>query len=278
MTLRLSGCGWNWDYGAPVENGISRSPLPSAVASLPPSSHYGAIVNYRADHNFSWGFQNRPPIRAHIQDSDDLNAVWKDPITNEGLPNHDAPQIRKDGRFDPVSAPRVFPDHDARCLHLSGDRQFNPPSKLTPGIPTDTPPVFPGYFCESNPQSSSGSVKNSGGQSRSLAPFAALNFCSKAGVAPYVRLVVGAGIATIERCPLASRIMYSPYGASAMNSSGRTSRLRLSCFAMVTNCAIMGFSHVRRAQSRARVAPFTGIHRALLRPSWAGHAVLFVVE
>jgi hypothetical protein len=39
-----------------------------------------------------------------------------------------------------------------------------------------------------------------------------------------------------------------------MNSSGRTSRLRLSCFAMVTTCAIMGFSHSGRAPSSAREA------------------------
>ena len=132
---------------------------------------------------FSRGFQNRPPVLAHIQDSDDLNAVWKQPITNEGFPNHDAPQIRKDSRFDPVSAPGVFPERDARCPHLSGDSHFNPPSKLTPEVPADAPPVFLGNFCESDPQSSIGSVKNSGGQSRSLPPFASRNFCSNAGVA-----------------------------------------------------------------------------------------------
>src|SRR5580765_7923266 len=45
-------------------------------------------------------------------------------------------------------------------------------------------------------------------------------------------------------------MMYSPYGASATKSSGRTRRLRLSCFAIVTKCAIMGFSHtgVRRVK------------------------------
>jgi hypothetical protein len=34
-----------------------------------------------------------------------------------------------------------------------------------------------------------------------------------------------------------------PIGASFTNSSGRTSRLRLSCLAMITDCAIMGLSH-----------------------------------
>ena len=92
-----------------------------------------------------------------------------------------------------------------------------------------------------NPQGSSGSVKNSGGQSSSLAPLASLNLRSKAGVAWYVRLVAGGGIATIDRRPLPSLIMYSPYGASATKSSGRTIRFRLSCFAMVTDCAIMRY-------------------------------------
>jgi len=158
--------------------------MPSQVCSAAVNDIDAYPVKVEVNEGFSGrSLQNGPPVLAHIQDSDDLNAVWKNPITNQGLPHHDAPQIWKDGRLDPVSTPGVFPDCETRRLHLSGHSHFHPMSQLTPEIPADVPPVFPGNFCESNPQSSSGSVKNSGGQSSSLAPFASLNFCSKAGVA-----------------------------------------------------------------------------------------------
>src|SRR5207249_5113448 len=124
--------------------------------------------------------------------------------------NHDAAQIRKNSRFDPVAATRVFPDGDARRPDLAGDDHFNPSPKLAPEVPTDVSPVLPRKLSESNPQSSRGSVKKSGGQSSSLASLASLNFRSRAGVATYERLVLGGGIATMERWPLPSRMMYSP--------------------------------------------------------------------
>src|SRR5439155_25258627 len=114
--------------------------------------------------NAAGRLQNCPGILAHIQDADDLNMRRQHSVTNERFLNHDAPQIRKNSRFDPVAATRVFPDGDARRPDLAGDGHFNPSPKLAPEVPTDVSPVLPRKLSESNPQSSRGSVKKSGGQ------------------------------------------------------------------------------------------------------------------
>ena len=128
-------------------------------------------------------FQDGPGVLAHIQDADDLYVGRQHSVTNERLLNHDTPQVRKNSRFDPVAPARVFSDGDARRPDLACDGHLNAAAKLAPEVTPNVSPVFPGEFRESDLQSSRGSVKKSGGQSSSLAPFASLNFFSRAGVA-----------------------------------------------------------------------------------------------
>src|SRR5437016_871304 len=96
---------------------------------------------------------------------------------------------------------RVFSNGYPSRHNLAGDLHFNPTPKLAPEITTNISPVFPGDFSESDPQSSRGSVKKSGGQSNSVAPFASFSFRSKAVVAANVLLALGGGIAMIESRP-----------------------------------------------------------------------------
>src|SRR5256885_1147591 len=105
-----------------------------------------------------------------------------------------------------MSSAGIFSNQDAGRFDLPGRSHLNPPPKLVPEVTSNASPVFTGDFGESNSQSSRGSVNKSGGQSISLAPLASFSFFSRAGVALYVRLVLGAGIATIERCPFPSRM------------------------------------------------------------------------
>src|SRR6266542_971908 len=127
--------------------------------------------------------QNCPGVLAHIQDADDLNVRGQHSVTNQRFLNHDASQVGKYRRFDPVAPARIFSDCDTRLPDLAGDNHFNAASKLAPEVITNFSPVFAGEFSESNPQSSIGPVKKSGGQSSSLASLASLNFLSRAGVA-----------------------------------------------------------------------------------------------
>ena len=127
--------------------------------------------------------ENGPGVLTHIQDADDLNVCGQHAVTDERLLNQDTPQFRKHRRFDRVSPAWVFSDGDARRPDLACDSHLDAAAELAPEVAANVSPVFPGKFSESNPQSSRGSVKKSGGQSSSLLPTASRNFCSRAGVA-----------------------------------------------------------------------------------------------
>ena len=159
----------------------------------PPSSDYGA-----ARPAFAWlrdyaglaffggragRFEYGPGVLTHIQDADDLYVGRQHSVTNERLLNHNAPQVRKHSRFDRVAPTRVFAYGNARRPELTCDRYLDAASEFAPEVTPDVSPVFPGQFSESDPQSSRGSVKKSGGQSCSLAPTASRNLRSRAGVA-----------------------------------------------------------------------------------------------
>jgi len=133
--------------------------------------------------SFFGPLQNRPGILAHIQNADYQNVRGQHSVTNERMLNHNTAEVRKNSRFNPVAAAGVFSNGDSRGPDLASDSHFNPAPKLAPEVTTNVSPVCLSEFRESNPQSSRGSVKKSGGQSSSLAPFASLNFLSSAGVA-----------------------------------------------------------------------------------------------
>lgn len=120
---------------------------------------------------------------AHVQDPDDLNVRWQHPITNQKFLDHNPTQVRKNSRFDPVTSAWVFAEGNSSSPDLAGECHFNPASKLATGITPNLSPIFLGEISESNPQSSSGSVKKSGGQSSSFAPRTSLSFSSRAAVA-----------------------------------------------------------------------------------------------
>ena len=104
-------------------------------------------------------------------------------VANQGFFNHDTAQIWKYGRFDRMAAFWVFSDSDSCLPDLVCYSHFDAATKLASEVTTNVSPVFPGEIGESNPHSSRGSVKKSGGQSNSLVPFASLNFFSRAGMA-----------------------------------------------------------------------------------------------
>lgn len=82
-----------------------------------------------------------------------------------------------------MASPRILSNRDARLPDPIGNFHFDLMSESTTKVTANIQPVFLGEFRESDSQSSSGSVKKSGGQSNSLEFFASLSFFSKAAVA-----------------------------------------------------------------------------------------------
>lgn len=77
----------------------------------------------------------------------------------------------------------VLAERETRFTHLIGNLHFDLPSEFPPKITANTNPVFPRDVGEGDSQSSSGSVKKSGGQSNSFEFFASRSFFSSAAVA-----------------------------------------------------------------------------------------------
>jgi hypothetical protein len=89
----------------------------------------------------------------------------KHSVTDQRFFDRDSSQVRKYLRFNPTPSAGIF----SRSI---GNVHFDLPPEFLPKIPANISPVFPREFSESDSQSSSGSVKKSGGQSDSFESFA----------------------------------------------------------------------------------------------------------